>query len=129
MSLTTAAASLVLFSVLATAQPGQSAGERSSFVRVYAAQMPGVVAPTALKQSYPLYTAEAMRAKVQGSVSMDVTVAADGQVRDAIVTESLDPGLDESAVSAVSRWVFRPGSLNGVAVPVRVNITLSFSIH
>lgn len=47
----------------------------------------------------------------------------------ATITESLDPDLDASAVAAVSQWVFRPGTLDGVAVPVRVHVGMSFSIH
>jgi TonB family protein len=129
MSSAAAIASVAFLSVLATAVPGRSAEQASSFVRVYPSRAPGVVAPSALTQSQPLYTAAAMRAKVQGTVSMDVTVDADGRVRDVMVTESLDPDLDASAVAAVSQWVFRPGTLDGVAVPVRVHVGMSFSIH
>jgi TonB family protein len=129
MSSTATIASVALLSALATAVPGRSAEQDGSFVRVYAPKAPGVVAPSPLTQSQPFYTAAAMRAKVQGTVSMDVTVNADGRVRDVMVTESLDPDLDASAVAAVSKWVFRPGTLDGVAVPVRVHIGMSFSIH
>ena len=77
------------------------------------------------------YTPEAMRAKVQGTVELAITIGADGGVRDAMVTKSLDvvTGLDDQAVAASAHAVFQPGRLNGRPVAVRITMDLSARLH
>jgi protein TonB len=90
----------------------------------------GVIPPTLLREVKPTYTVEALRAKIQGSVLLEVVVQRDGTPRDIRVFRSLDPkGLDLEAVRAVERWRFSPGRLNGVPVDVLVTIALDFSIR
>jgi len=90
----------------------------------------GVIPPALLQQVKPTYTAEALGAKIQGSVFLEVVVQRDGTPRDIRVFRSLDPkGLDLEAVRAVEQWRFRPGRLNGVPVDVLVIIALDFSIR
>jgi protein TonB len=76
-------------------------------------------------------TADAMRAKVQGSVWLECIVLPDGTVGDVRITRSLDSrfGLDEEAIAAARRWRFKPGLLNGRPVPVAVTIELMFSLR
>ena len=92
---------------------------------------PGVTTPVPILQVKPQYTAEAMRAKVQGLVLLECVVLPDGTVGEARVTRSLDPlfGLDQQAIAAARRWRFKPGLLNGVPVPVRVTIELTFTVR
>jgi len=54
----------------------------------------------------PNYTAEAMRAKVQGVVRLEGVVLSDGTVGDVHVTRSLDSvfGLDQEAMKAAKRY-------------------------
>ena len=52
-----------------------------------------LVMPTVIRDVKPEYTAEAMRARVQGAVLVGAIVQADGTVRDVQVVRSLDPGL------------------------------------
>ncbi len=101
------------------------------FTRVYSSNTPGLVAPVAVQKSFPTYTPQAMRLPVQGTVALELTVDTSGQVRDAMVTKSVDSvfGMDEQAVMAASKWVFQPGRLNGAAVAVRVAITFDLQIH
>lgn len=72
-----------------------------------------------------------MRAKIQGSVWMEVVVLADGTVGDVVVIRSLDSqfGLDDAAIKAAREWTFTPGMRDGVAVPVVVTIELTFSLR
>ena len=90
----------------------------------------GVSMPTVLKHVYPHYTAEAMRAKIQGSVIIECLVQPDGTVHDVTVVQSLDTehGLDDEAVKTAGQWTFRPGLKDGRAVPVRITIEMAFSI-
>ena len=92
---------------------------------------PGVTFPIPIEQVKPQYTSEAMRARVQGSVSIECVVMPDGSVGDLRIMRSLDRqfGLDEEAIKAARRWRFRPGRLNGEPVPVIVTIELMFSVR
>jgi TonB family protein len=72
-----------------------------------------------------------MRQKIQGPVTLEITVDKDGRVRDAMVTQSLDAvyGMDDEAVKATSRWTFVPGRLEGQAVPVRMEVKFDLRLH
>lgn len=91
----------------------------------------GVVLPTVLLEKKPQYTAEAMRAKVQGTVLLECVVLADGTVGPVEVVRSLDPtfGLDDEAVKAAKQWRFRPGTRFGEPVAVLVTIELTFTLR
>lgn len=90
----------------------------------------GNKAPVVVKEYRPRYTAAARRARVQGAVVMDVVVQTDGTVGDVRVTRSLDRefGLDDEAVRAVKTWLFKPGLKDGVAVPVLVEIEMTYPL-
>ena len=79
----------------------------------------------------PTYTAEAMRAKVQGIVWVECVVLPDGTVGRAEVVRSLDStfGLDQEAVKAAKQWRFRPGTRFGEPVSVQVIIELGFTLR
>jgi TonB family protein len=55
---------------------------------------------------------------------------ADGTVGETRVTKPFDSrfGLDAEAVKAASGWLFKPGMLNGQAVPVRVALIMTFRL-
>ncbi len=92
---------------------------------------PGVTTPVVIQQVKPQYTADAMRAKVQGSVWLECVVMPDGTVGDVRVTRSLDSmfGLDQEAIAAAKRWRFKPGMANGKPVAVAVTIELTFTLR
>ena len=93
----------------------------------------GATSPQLIREVRPGYTVEAMRAKVQGRVELDVVVLADGSVdpKRIRVVHSLDTtfGLDAQAIEAVKQWRFRPGRLDGRPVPVRVRVELTFTLR
>ena len=91
----------------------------------------GVVSPIPIYQPKPKYTADAMRAKVQGTVIMSAVVLPDGTVTDIHVTRSLDQsfGLDEEAKKTAAQWRFRPGTRLGQPVAVRIQIELDFNLR
>lgn len=90
----------------------------------------GASAPTVLRQVKPAYNAEAMRARIQGSVILEAVVQRDGTPRDIRVIRSLDPGgLDRQAVLAAEQWRFNPGRRDGEPVDVLVTIVLDFRIQ
>ncbi len=91
----------------------------------------GITLPVVVKEVKPAYTADAMRAKVQGSVWLECIVMPDGSVGEVKVTRSLDPifGLDQEAIKAAKMWRFRPGMRQGEPVPVIITIELTFTLR
>ncbi len=72
-----------------------------------------------------------MRQKIQGTVTLEVIVGADGRVEKSRVVQSLDDvyGLDEAAMEAVAAWPFRPGTFNGQPARFDVQVDLSFRLR
>jgi protein TonB len=91
----------------------------------------GVVSPRLIREVKPGYTPEAMRARIQGMVTLRAVVMPDGSVGTAQVVRSLDSafGLDDEALKTVKLWRFMPGTLAGRAVPVMVEIELTFTLR
>lgn len=93
----------------------------------------GVSLPRVLREVKPRYTAEAMRAKVQGTVLLECIVQPDGTVGPVRVVRSLDStfGLDEEAIKAAKEWRFAPGihAQTGQPVPVIITIELTFTLR
>ncbi|HET7217219.1 MAG TPA: energy transducer TonB, partial [Vicinamibacterales bacterium] len=91
----------------------------------------GVSWPRLLQEVKPNYTADAMRARVEGIVELEIVVLADGTVGRVRVTRSLDGtfGLDQEAIDAVRRWRFEPARQLGKPVAARVGVELSFRLR
>lgn len=89
----------------------------------------GVSSPVLLHELKPKYTAEAMHAKITGTVAMDCVVQTNGACEDVYVTKPLDPGLDRAAVNAVQAWRFHPGERLGKPVPVLVHVDIAYSLR
>ena len=91
----------------------------------------GVLMPEVINEVKPSYTADAMRQKIQGIVMVEAVVMTDGSVGQVQVIRSLDGtfGLDQEAIKAVRRWRFKPGTRFGQAVPVLVEIELTFTLR
>jgi TonB family protein len=107
--------------------PGEGGGTGGGFYR----PGNGVTPPVALVVPKPQYTAEAMRARIQGTVWVECVVQTNGACSDMRVTRSLDQtfGLDQEALKAARQFRFRPGVRQGEPVAVLVTIELSFSLH
>ena len=86
-----------------------------------------VTAPQLLERTEPSYTEEARAARIQGSVLLYVVVQPDGTTGQIKVLRSLDVGLDQKAVEAVSTWKFKPGTKDGQPVPFRQRSKSTFA--
>jgi TonB family protein len=98
---------------------------------IYNHDTPGLSHPRLIREVKPTYTEAAMRARLQGVVALEAVVAPNGTVTDVRVSRSLDAqyGLDEQAVQAAQRWLFKPAYLNGTAVHTRVTLMLEFRLR
>ena len=108
--------------------PGEGGGVGGG---VYRPGTAGLTIPRLLREVTPQYTAEAMRARIQGTVWLDVVVLPTGEVGDVEVSKSLDQvfGLDEQAIAAARQWLFAPGMRFGEPVSVLVSLELFFNLR
>ena len=88
-----------------------------------------VSAPVPLYAPNPPYTSQARRARLSGTVVVQILIDAEGKVVDAKeVSPRLGEGLDEQALDTVRAWKFQPGKRSGVPVAVRMVIQVSFKL-
>ena len=87
-----------------------------------------IQAPQRISAVPPDYPQVARVAKIEGVVTLEATIDAQGQVRDVKVIGSI-PLLDKAAVDAVSKWKYTPTRLNGEAIPVILTVRVVFSLR
>jgi protein TonB len=83
--------------------------------------------PKKLKNVAPVYPDIAKQAHVQGVVVLEAIIDPSGRVENVRVLRGI-PLLNDSALSAVRRWVYSPTLLNGVPVPVIMTVTVNFTL-
>jgi TonB family protein len=90
----------------------------------------GITLPEVVREVKPVYTPEAMQAKIQGSVFMQAVVLPSGDVGDVRISRSLDAeyGLDQEAIKAMKQWEFKPGTKDGAPVAVEVTVQMTFTL-
>ena len=120
--------SILILAVLFTCAATSPAAVQTAADQVYKPG-DGVTAPTLVKDVKPNYTPGAMRRRVQGLVGMRCVVRADGIVADCTVTRPLDAELDQEAVAVAKRWLFKPGTKDGMPVAVEIGIEMSFTLR
>ncbi|MEE4661338.1 MAG: energy transducer TonB [Halieaceae bacterium] len=77
----------------------------------------------------PTYPRNARQAKIEGYVTMAVTIRPDGTVADVSVLESDPPRLfDRAAMDAMRRWKFRPKIVDGAPQAQRARQTIEFKL-
>ena len=59
---------------------------------------------------------------------LGAVVKKDGTVGEVTVKKSLHPQLDEEAVKAMRQWQFKPGTRDGKAVDVAVDVEMTFNL-
>jgi protein TonB len=84
--------------------------------------------PRPLSLDKPEYTEEARAASIEGKVRVQLTVSAEGVVTDAKILESLDPGLDQAALTAVRAATFEPAVHCGKPVEATFVVSIRFSL-
>jgi TonB family protein len=96
---------------------------------VYKTTDPAIKAPELVREVKPVYTDDAKKRRVEGSVELEEVVTVDGSVRDDVrVVTSLDPDLDAQAVKAAKQWQFKPGTKDGKPVDVMVLVEMTFTL-
>ncbi|MGD0000227.1 MAG: energy transducer TonB [Bryobacteraceae bacterium] len=106
-------------------------GHVADWIRLCGAQAAPSILPSPPVPIYkpePEYSEEARKAKFQGTVMLSVVVGVDGTAKDIRVVRSLGMGLDEKAVEAVSKWKFKPATINGRPVTFKANVEVNFKL-
>ncbi|SRR5579871_665146 len=109
--------------------PGaQSVAAGSQNPKVY---KPGkdVSTPRVLQKVDPAYTKEARDAKIEGTIVLQTEIHPDGRAHNTKVIRSLDLGLDQNALEAISQWQFEPGKKRGEPVVVSATIEVNFRLE
>jgi TonB family protein len=107
---------------------GPGPGGRGAGDQVFVAGGSGLTNPVVLYKPEPDYSDEARKAKLQGTVLLEVVVDQNGRPQVRKVLQSLGLGLDDQAIKAVSIWRFRAGMKGGKPVDVLVNVSVSFRL-
>jgi protein TonB len=89
----------------------------------------GVSAPLLVHSVEPEFTEQARQANLQGTVSVQLIVDAQGNPQDVRVARHLGMGLDEKAVAAVRQYKFHPAVYQGHAVAVQMIVEVDFRLH
>jgi TonB family protein len=84
--------------------------------------------PKALFAPDPGYTAEARRAKLQGTCTLELVVGPDGHPRNIRVTHPLGGGLDEKAIENIQQWRFEPAMKDGKPIAAQISVAVTFHL-
>jgi TonB family protein len=87
-----------------------------------------VSAPVLIYSAVPEFAQEAKKAKIGGSVLINLVVDQNGTPKNVRVVRGIGNGLDEKAVEAVSKYRFKPSMEHGQPVPVEINVQVNFQI-
>ncbi len=81
--------------------------------------------PTPVTRVEPAYPEFAREAQIQGKVTLHVLVGKDGRVKSVKVIKGVT-GLNDAAVDAIKKWVFKPALSNNKPVAVWVEVPMDF---
>jgi TonB family protein len=85
-----------------------------------------LTAPIAMLKVDPAYPPEAIRERVEGTVTLYAVIHKDGSVGEVRVLHGVDERLDRNAQIALARWQFRPATRNGTAVDLEAVVQIPF---
>ena len=89
----------------------------------------GIMQPRVLSKVDPEYTQDAKDDRIEGPVVLKTIITAEGNASEITVVKSLNPGLDQKAIEALSKWTFQPGTKDGKPVPVWANVEINFRLR
>jgi TonB family protein len=130
MASQTVSAEMVLVGVATTGNKSESiALKKYTVPSIYYQYGKGRMDPVAIRTSRPEYTVQARAAKLQGTVTLLVSIDSSGAVGpDVTVLRGLGLGLDEEAVKCVKKWQFTPPHYDCNPEPVHIRIDLVFTL-
>jgi TonB family protein len=76
----------------------------------------------------PEYPASARSQRIEGIIELDILIGTNGTVEELRILKGI-PQLNDAATTAVRQWRYSPTVINGVAVPVRLIVKVSFVLN
>ncbi|MAD61232.1 MAG: hypothetical protein CMH49_06965 [Myxococcales bacterium] len=84
--------------------------------------------PKLIQSKNAIYPIKALSQGKEAQVDLLVTILSDGSVDEIVVEQSSDPCFNESAVTAVKQWQFKPAHQGETAIDSRIRIPFVFTI-
>ena len=88
----------------------------------------GITPPRIISRVEPVYTEQARKAHLQGTIVLYVEVTPEGQLQNVQLLQGLGMGVDELAVERISQWRFEPATKEGKPVTVVILVEANFSL-
>ncbi len=89
-----------------------------------------VVAPVVIHRVEPMFPESARRSMGRGSsmeIIIESLISREGCIRNLrLIAQTPDASVNVAALTALSQWTFKPGTLDGEPVDVIFNITMNF---
>jgi TonB family protein len=85
-------------------------------------------APQLLVSSAPIYPTMARQARVEGQVTIEAVIDANGKLTNMTVVSG-PPLLQQAAIDSLRTWKYQPGYLNEKPVPTKTSITVNFRLR
>lgn len=89
---------------------------------------PAVKAPKLVHYVEPEFSANSKEAFVEGVVKVSTVVTDEGKVSTCKVVSGLNAEEDRTALEALKKWTFQPGTKDGKPVNVRVTVEIEFHL-
>jgi TonB family protein len=102
--------------------PGPSAAPSA------AASRQGLVLPFPAVKEPPAWPADVVRSYLRKLVVVYGQITAEGKLDQLSVKDSPDARLNQPALDALQRWIFRPAQLNGAPVAVKVLLGIPLAL-
>jgi TonB family protein len=84
--------------------------------------------PKILSSAQPFYNSVARSKNYAGTVLVNFWVEPDGTTSHLSIRQALGLGMDEDALAAAQRYIFKPAMQDGKPVLVELNVAISFSL-
>jgi TonB family protein len=98
--------------------------------RVARAGVGGVGVPRCIYCPAPRYSGDARKAKVEGTVVLQVVITTDGRATNVMIVKDLAKGLGMQAVESVRKWKFKPAAgPDGRPVAVSCPVEVTFRLY
>jgi protein TonB len=87
-------------------------------------------APQAVYKPDPKYPPRALRAGIEGTVTVEFIITPEGGVRDVVVVDAKPPGVfDDATKQGVMKWKFQPKMVDGQPIARKARIDVKFVLR
>jgi TonB family protein len=111
------------------AAPASASAKQSSDTDRTLKVSAAVMAGQKISGPNPIYPAQAKADKIQGPVVLSLKINKDGEPENVHVKQGVRSDLDESAITAVQQWRWKPFLLNGNPIDVKTTVTVNYSLE